>query len=366
MATVDAGDSPAQRPLVSVVIPAFEGGRTILWTLESLSSQDYVPAEWIIVDDGSRDALPSIVREFLATKEREATVIQHSVNQGISRSLNDGVRRATGEFVLILHQDIELVGRDWITRAVGHLAERSEVSVVTGYYGLPARGDLTFAHRAFGFLRRQFHPMSPNAQECVPFSEFKCDLIRKSVLDRLGSFPTEFRVAGEDIMLSYRIRRAGGKIMKAYDLRTIQRFAGAGETVRGNLRKEFRFGQAFAGVLRAFGVYPFRELESSRYARQRSYHRAFQPIWSFAIGMLLLVAIILGWSIAALLAGVLLLSRYAYYFARLWPDFHQWVDSWPRAFGETTLASLLGVSSDFVYSFGLGTGLIRTAVGAPL
>jgi GT2 family glycosyltransferase len=355
-----------EKPRVSIVLPAFEGGRTIRWTLESLAAQDFAETEWIIVDDGSRDALPAVVREFLDATGRDATVIQHPENQGLSRTLNDGVRHAMGDLVLILHQDIELVGSDWITRAVSLLSTEPEASVVTGYYGLPAPDDLTFPHRAFGFLRRQFHPAPPDAREFVPFSEFKCDLIRKSALVRLGGFPTEFRVAGEDIMLSYRIRREGGKILKAYDLRAIQRFAGQGETIRGNLRKEFRFGQAFAGVLRRFGGYSFRELGLSRYARQRSIHRAYQPIWALAMVVLLLLALIPGWTVAAVLAGLVLLARYAYYLGRLWPDFHRWVHPWPRALKETAFAALFGLVSDFVYSLGLATGLARTAVGAPL
>src|SRR6266540_741381 len=350
------------RPLVSVVLPAYNGSRTIARTLQSLSNQDYPRTEWIIVDDGSRDELLATVDAFLDAQGRTARIIRHPSNLGISRSLNDGIQAATGEFVLIIHQDIELLTVDWLSRAAAYLESDPNIQVVTSYYGIPAVGEWSFAERAFGLIRRQFHRPPDHKREFVPFSEFKCDLVRKSTVDNLGGFAPELRVAGEDIVLSYQIRRAGGKVLKAYDLQAIQRFTGRGETVIGNLEKEFQFGHALGGVLRTFGAFPFRELKTSPYSRSRSLHRASQPPVALAMLVCGLLFLIPGWLVAGVLLGVLLLARFSYYMFRLGRDFRRSVPGWPRAIAEAALASVLGVMTDFVYSAGVSTGLIRSSI----
>jgi glycosyltransferase involved in cell wall biosynthesis len=353
-------------PRVSIVLPAYNGARTIRITLEALAVQDFSSVEWIVVDDASRDRTPEMVREFFANKVPNGRLIRHASNQGLSRTLNEGLAAARGELVLIVHQDVAPMTTDWIGRAVRYLDEDASIAVVTGYYGIPASDDLTFVKRAFGFLRRQFHRLPPREREFVTFAEFKCDLARKSVLSRLGGFPTRFRITGEDIVVSYRIRQEGGKILKAYDLRSVQRFSGQAETVLGNLDKEFRFGESMGGVLLAFRGFSFRGLSNSPYARTRSMHRASQPPVALAVTVLAVVALLTGsWLLWLLLAG-LVVGRYAYYVSRLWADFRSAVPRATKAFVETLAASFLGLLSDFVYSLGLSGGIVRGAIGAPL
>ena len=100
------------------------------------------------------------------------------------------------------------------------------VAVITGYYGVSDVKDETFIKRAFGILRRQFHSRPEVSCEEVTFSEGKCDIYRKDLLLKVGSFPTSYRIAGEDLIVSYRLRSMGYKIMKCYDLAVVQRFTG--------------------------------------------------------------------------------------------------------------------------------------------
>lgn len=347
-------------------MPAYNGSRTILSTLNSLASQDYPQIEWVIVDDGSQDGTDEVVRTFLQTHHLHSELVRHERNEGLSRTLNDGLRRSTGEYVLIVHQDVELQGADWISRAVRYISAGERIEVVTCYYGIPASLEMDFVKRAFGFLRRQFHRLPHVEREFVTFTEFKSDLIRKATLERYGGFSTMYRICGEDIMLSYQIRRDGGRILKAYDLHTVQRFTGDAESVRGNLRKEFRFGECITGVLIAFRTYSFRDLKSSSYARTRALHRASQPLVALAAVVLLLLAIYPGLTIAAPLLGLLVLGRYLYYEIRLWPEFSLAVPDRPRAIVETMGAGLLGLASDVAYPSGVLAGLVRSAIGAPL
>jgi glycosyltransferase involved in cell wall biosynthesis len=334
--------------------------------LERVRAQDYQPVERILVDDGSADGTFDIATRFAAADPAHTQIVHHSENWGLSRSLNDALARTRGSYVLIVHQDIELVGDDWIRRAVGHLESDPTVAVVTAYYGVPATSELNFAMRAFGFIRQQFHTVEPTGEETVTFSEFKCDLFRRQPVADQENFPTRFRIAGEDILLSFRLRRAGFRLLKCYDLVAIQRFTGHAENIRGNLYKDYRFGMAITGTLRAFGTYAFRQLDTSRYARSRSLHRASQPVFSLALLVLLVVPLLVRFPLLWLAAPLLVVARWAYYLHRLAPEYRPSDAARRRGLIELAAAAAIGVVSDLAYSAGVLVGALRSAAGASL
>ena len=352
--------------LVTVIVPAYNGARTLPRMLERLRAQDYRPVEWVVVDDASRDPTPQLLPRLTQDAPGPVEILTHPVNLGLSRSLNDGLSHAHGAKVLIVHQDIELVGDDWIRRAVAHMEQDPQVAVVTAYYGVPAAEELNLAMRAFGYIRQQFHTVEARGEETVTFSEFKCDLFRRGAVAAAGDFPTQFRIAGEDIVLSFRLRRAGYRLLKCYDLVAVQRFTGAAESVRGNLYKDYRFGMAITGTLRAFGTYAFRQLDSSRYARSRSLHRASQPLFALALLVLVVLAAVLLSVWIALGAAALLVARWAYYLIRLAPEFRPPDPTRRRPVYELAAASVLGIGSDLAYSLGVLVGAVRSLIGARL
>src|SRR2546428_315695 len=173
-------------PLVSIVLPSYNGARTIRITLDSIAAQDYRTLEWIVVDDASTDGTPQIVEDLLKSRSPTGRLMRHGSNQGLARTLNDGLAAAHGDLVLIVHQDVAPMTPDWIRRATKILSEDRTVAAVTCYYGLPASDDMTFVKRAFGFLRRQFLLPSQRDRVFVTFTEFKCDLVRKSLPARMA------------------------------------------------------------------------------------------------------------------------------------------------------------------------------------
>ncbi|MCI4319968.1 MAG: glycosyltransferase family 2 protein [Thermoplasmata archaeon] len=358
--------APSEPDLVTVIVPAYNGSRTLPRTLDRLRAQDYRPVEWVVVDDGSRDPTPRLLAELTAGAPGPVEIVTHPVNLGLSRSLNDGLSRAHGDKVLIVHQDIELVGDDWIRRAAAHLDGGPNIAVVTAYYGVPAADELNLAMRAFGYIRQQFHTVEPHGEETVTFSEFKCDLFRRPAVAAAGNFPTQFRIAGEDIVLSFRLRQAGFRLLKCYDLVAVQRFTGAAESVRGNLYKDYRFGMAITGTLRAFGTYAFRHLDSSRYARSRSLHRASQPVFALALVLLLVLSAVFSSAWLAFAAAALLSGRSIYYAVRLRPEFRPAEPSRRRPWHELAAAAFLGIGSDLAYSLGVLVGAARSLLGARL
>jgi glycosyltransferase involved in cell wall biosynthesis len=354
----ESGSEP--RPTVSVLVPAFQGERTLPFTLASLARQDYPTAQWLIIDDGSSDTTRAVVETFLRENPGRGRLLVHAQNWGLSRSLNHGMRETHGDFVLILHQDLELKGADWISRAVRLLASDSSLAVVTGYYGIPARDDLTFVKKAFGTISRQFHFPGTSATEYATFTEFKSDLLRRKIFEGLGGFPERFRIAGEDLWVSFQLRKKGFRILKDFGLESVQRFSGRAETLGGNLAKTFGFGQAMGLVLVQFGMFPTRETSQSPYSRSRSWFRASQPV--VVLGALAWIVAYLvtrePWVGVGFLAWVA--GRYVFHAIRVWPDLRRLTPTLARAFVEALGTGLVGLGTDVLYSIGLCAGLIRS------
>jgi glycosyltransferase involved in cell wall biosynthesis len=344
-------------PLVSVVIPVYKGEKTVLKAVESVIRQRFRPLELIVIDDGSKDASSSIIEGFIKSKGfADFKLLRHNVNVGLSRTLNDGIKEARGDFVLILHQDCELVGDDWVEKALAFMNDE-RIAVITGYYGIPDVKDDSFVKRAFGVLRKQFHSRPSIAYEEVTFSEGKCDLYRKRLLLEVGGFPTNYRIAGEDLVVSYRLRKMGYKILKCYDLPVVQRFGGAAESFWGNMWKEFLFGKAMGGVFSEFKLFLFKGIKSSKYSGSRSLHRASQPAFVVALVFFALFSFLLAWWFVHFLVGLLLI-RHIYYVFRSFFELKRYVNPVKHLLFESIATASIGVATDFAYSLGFGYGFV--------
>lgn len=88
-----------ERPLVSVIIPVYNGARHLGAALESVFAQTYRNFEVIVVDDGSTDDSGLIAQSF-----PDVSYI-HQTNQGVAAARNHGIEAARGEFFAFLDQD---------------------------------------------------------------------------------------------------------------------------------------------------------------------------------------------------------------------------------------------------------------------
>jgi glycosyltransferase involved in cell wall biosynthesis len=90
------------RPVVSVVIPAFNSAWSISQTIQSVQAQTFGDFEVIVVNDGSTDDLEARLEKF-RTDQRIRVV--HQNNRGLAGARNRGLHEALGEFVAFLDAD---------------------------------------------------------------------------------------------------------------------------------------------------------------------------------------------------------------------------------------------------------------------
>ena len=90
-------------PLVSVIIPAYNTAAFISKTLDSVLSQTYRNLEVLVVDDGSQDETPEIVK-LIAQSDRRVTLLRQS-NAGVAAARNLAIQKSSGEYIAPIDAD---------------------------------------------------------------------------------------------------------------------------------------------------------------------------------------------------------------------------------------------------------------------
>lgn len=92
-----------KKPLISVIIPVYNGASYLRKAIESILNQSYPSIEIIVVDDGSTDNSSEILRSFVPEIQ-----YYYQKNAGVGAARNFGVRVAKGDFISFLDQDDRL------------------------------------------------------------------------------------------------------------------------------------------------------------------------------------------------------------------------------------------------------------------
>jgi glycosyltransferase involved in cell wall biosynthesis len=89
-----------QKPLVSIIIPCYNGERFLREAIDSCLAQTYRPIEIIVVDDGSTDGSMDIVRSY-----GDAVICETGPNRGPSHARNRGFELSSGQYIQYLDVD---------------------------------------------------------------------------------------------------------------------------------------------------------------------------------------------------------------------------------------------------------------------
>jgi glycosyltransferase involved in cell wall biosynthesis len=91
-------------PTVSVILPVYNGGGSLLTALESVLAQSFTDWELICVDDGSTDGTAEVLAAF-AARDSRVVVLTNQPNQGLQYSLNRALAKAKGRYIARLDAD---------------------------------------------------------------------------------------------------------------------------------------------------------------------------------------------------------------------------------------------------------------------
>ena len=125
------------RGLVSIIIPVFNGEKSLTRCLDSVLAQSYENIEVIIVDDGSIDGSAGICEHYSANDNR-VHLIKKS-NSGVSETRNEGLLHACGDFVVFVDCD-DYVEKELIDHLVSLMSDEIDFGI-TGWIKEKENGD---------------------------------------------------------------------------------------------------------------------------------------------------------------------------------------------------------------------------------
>jgi glycosyltransferase involved in cell wall biosynthesis len=339
-------------PATSIIVPVWNGQDQLTSCLEAVLKQDY-PAELIIIDDGSTDRSLEVAKNIVLGRPN-VKILTHSENQGLGRTLNEGIKHARGEYLLIVHQDCEIAQPDFLEKAVKAMEERADTAAVTGRRTYTV-GKLCENEKLFMVANGHIAEMNHQApiMEDLPFVEHKCDLFRKSLLENVGGFPgNKFRSSGEDQVVSNRLRRAGYRLVRLGSVAYNLSFGKRESSMKGIFEKLWTYGKTQAGVLLSEGRSSLRGVRNS----DTVYHRTLNRVT-----MLLSASAMIGGFVLSVFSLWFLLIPASVIVLRLL----SYGRGLRRLNGRIRLA-LFGPLLDLLYSFGFAEGLIARTMGKEL
>lgn len=270
---------------MSIVIPSYNTKDILIKCVRSIEKHSSVsPIELIIIDDCSEDGSFEAVK----TEFPEAMVERNETNIGFVRTVNRGLRKSNGDYILILNSDT-LFTEDSLTKMIDFMKKNPACGVAGCKICYPdgqiqytcARGRVSPITHIFEqlYLSNLF-PRSPLfGKELLSFWDHADSrevdvlsgtflMLRRECLEDIGLLDERFEAFCEDIDICYRAKMAGWQVMY---------FAGTQVT-------------HFSGQSFAFSPQSFITNYRSRYSFFQKYYPAFPEMLLKIVSMLGLMA----------------------------------------------------------------------------
>jgi glycosyltransferase involved in cell wall biosynthesis len=203
------------RPLISVLIPAYNAAPYLAEAIDSAFGQTHQPVEVIVVDDGSEDGTEAVARAY-----GDRIFFERLEHRGIGSARNRAVELSHGDYLAFLDADDRFLPTK-LEHQLAALESDSELDIV------------------FGFIHEFISPdVPPETQATMrrpapasPWTGPNVMLIRREAFDRVGAFSTDFRV-GEGIDWYARAAEAGLKSLMLREVVLERRLHGQNSSVR--------------------------------------------------------------------------------------------------------------------------------------
>ncbi|MFN3762560.1 MAG: glycosyltransferase family 2 protein [Anaerolineae bacterium] len=205
-------------PLVTVVIPNWNGAVHLPTCLDSLRCQTFRDFEVIVVDNGSADdSLTLLARDY-----PEVRVLALGENRGFAGACNAGIRAARGEFIVLLNNDTE-ADPHWLEEVVAAFRRHPEAGLVASKMRLFDRRDVL--HTAGDYYRVDGRPGNRGVWETDVGQYDREEYVfsacggsaayRRAMLDEVGLLDEDFFYSCEDVDLAWRAQLAGWRCVYA-------------------------------------------------------------------------------------------------------------------------------------------------------
>ncbi len=140
------------KPLASIIIPCYNGEKTIGRMLDSIIAQTYRPIELIVVNDGSTDNSDAIILSYQNDFENSGIIFKYlsQENIGLGGAINRGLKEFTGDYLCWADSD-DYFHKYSIKHRLEFLESHPEYSIVTSDAYIVKDNDLDNTQNKFSF-----------------------------------------------------------------------------------------------------------------------------------------------------------------------------------------------------------------------
>lgn len=226
---------------VSIIVPSYNHAKYVRALVESIYRQTHKNFELLVLDDGSKDNSPELLKQLQAEFGFELVL---KSNEGLCKTLNKGVDWASGEFVVIIASD-DYMPDTRLEEQVLFFQQHPDVDVVGGASILINEAGEVFSKKI------------PRIQGNVAFEdEIRSNrvlaptvMVRRSIYQRFGKYRDDLPF--EDFYMWLNILKNGGKIYNT------DKFWAYYRIVNSDLEKKFTwYYHGFLTTLNAIGNSP--------------------------------------------------------------------------------------------------------------
>jgi len=133
-----------KNPLISVIIPIFNGEKILMRSLLSIESQSIQDYEIIYVDDCSTDNSIKLINELLLTDDR-IRLFKNKYNRGTLYTKSFGVTQAKGKYIMIIDQDDIYINKN-LFKSLYNIAKQKDLDIIQFRYNNYFLGDGFFSY----------------------------------------------------------------------------------------------------------------------------------------------------------------------------------------------------------------------------
>ncbi|RJQ50658.1 MAG: glycosyltransferase [Actinobacteria bacterium] len=218
----------AEDSRISIIVPTYDDTELVDTCLSSLRSTTRLRSpytyEVIVVDDGSRQDVVGALRELV--KERDFELVEKEWNTGFAATVNEGIRRARGGWIVLANNDIEFPDPDWLQNMVDCADSSEEVGIVGAMLLYPGNNLIQHVGQFFHRDRRVFDHLFRCFPASFPPAKVTTDrvsvtgalmLLRRKVIDDVGMLDERFRASHEDTDYCLRAREEGWRVVVCGD-----------------------------------------------------------------------------------------------------------------------------------------------------
>jgi GT2 family glycosyltransferase len=194
---------------ISLILPLYNSEKFIDECLDSINSQSFKDFELIVIDDCSKDNTRKILDKYGYKYHA------HKTNLGFTKTANEGIKMAKGEYIMIIDHDL-ILEKDYISKM---LKENKDITCSRVYYykqkdkirGLNIKINLLTGKTTI-VGRDEIDKGQLDKVKNIEAMGAACLLIKRTVFDKVGLFDANFTHFFADTDFCFRLRKKGYKI----------------------------------------------------------------------------------------------------------------------------------------------------------